>query len=288
MKSVTADLYNLLATGRYMTANLYTLTLLGGVAMRVTDAPDFDAVWSGNSFSHDLLALERGSIRQGIGIEVDSVDMTLLIKAGATLNGLPIPHFVRNGGFNGARMLVQRGYFPISAVGNVNTTATGVIFSFEGRLADARASRTQVTFRLVADTELLNKMVPLNTITPHCMNQVFDGRCGKTKADFTRIGTVATASKTAIACGLAEADGYYSLGTVRFTGGQNAGAMRTVKTYTTGHFVLASAFEYTPEPGDTFEAVAGCDLSAGVCLGTFNNLANRRAFPWVPVYEESL
>jgi hypothetical protein len=288
MKSVSAPLQALLSSGRFITTNLYTLTLLDGTVIRLTSAPDFDAQGGGHTFIHDAFAVERGTIKQAVGIEVDSVDVTVTAKMTDTVLGLPIPHFVRNGGFNGARMLIQRAYFAIDTSGNVNTTATGVIYSFEGRVADPQPSRTQVAFKLVADTELLNKMVPINTITPSCMNILYDGRCGKVKADFTHAGTVIIASKTAVACGLSQPDNYYRLGTLTFTSGQNAGAMRTVKSYSVGHFTLASPFDYPPAAGDTFVAVAGCDLSESTCDGTFDNLTNRRAFKWVPVYEENL
>ncbi|ASF46993.1 baseplate hub domain-containing protein [Methylovulum psychrotolerans] len=288
MKSVSAPLQSLLASGRFITANLYTLTLLDGTAIRLTSAPDFDAVWDGHAFIHDSFAVERDTIKQAIGIEVDNVSVTLTTRRDKTLQGLPLPHFVRIGGFRGARMLIQRAYFAVNNGGNVNVAATGVIYSFEGRVAEPKPSRTQVAFNVVADTELLNKMVPLNTITPSCLNILFDGRCGKNKADFSHTGTVTTASKKALVCGLSQPDNYYRFGTVTFTSGQNAGAMRTVQAYSVGHFVFAKAFDYTPGPGDSFIAVAGCDLSEAVCGGTFDNLAHRRTFKFVPVYEENL
>jgi hypothetical protein len=288
MKAVSPALTTLLASGRFMTAHLYTLTLLNGTAYRVTDAPDFDASWNSQAFGCTGLTLERGTITQNIGIEVDSVDVTLTTGTTETLQGLPIPHFVRNGGFNGARLLIQRAFFAIDSGGNVDTTATGVIFAFEGRIAEPSPSRTQVIFKVVADTELLNKQVPLNTITQSCMNLVYDGRCGKSRAAYSHNSTVTTASKTHIACALTQPDGYYANGTVTFTSGQNAGAKRTVKAYTTGLLTLSSGFDFVPQAGDSFTAVAGCDLSDTVCNSRFANLANRRALPWVPVYEENL
>jgi hypothetical protein len=288
MKTVTPELTALLASRRFLTANLYTLTLLNGTAYRVTDAPDFDASWNNQAFSYTGLTLARGTVTQSIGIEVDSVDVTLTTGATETLQGLPIPHFVRNGGFNGARLLIQRAFFAIDSGGNVSPTATGVIFTFEGRVAEPSPSRTQVTFKVVADTELLNKQVPLNTITASCMNVVYDGRCGKSRDDYSHKGTVATASNAHIACGLTQPDGYYDNGTVAFTSGQNAGAKRTVKAYTAGLLTLSTGFDFAPAAGDSFTAVAGCDLSAAVCASRFGNLPNRRALPWVPVYEENL
>lgn len=288
MKYVTPELKALLDSGAFVTANLYTLTLQDGTVILTTSQPDYAVVWSGNTFSHDGLSLEHGSIRQSVGIEVDNVDMTLLLNDTDNLQGLPVPHFVRNGGFNSARCLIQRGYFAKDAGGNVNPHAVGVIFRFEGRVTEPQSGRTQVLFKLVADTELLNVMMPRNTITQSCMNLLYDGRCGKQKADYSHNGTIISATKTTISCSLSQADDYFSLGTIRFTSGQNIGVLQSVKKYTAGQFLLSRALEVTPAVGDTFVAVAGCDLSETTCQSRFNNLPNRRAFKYVPVYEENL
>ena len=38
---------------------------------------------------------------------------------------------------------------------------------------------------------------------------------------------------------------------------------------------------YPIEPGDTFNAIKGCAKTKADCIG-FNNIANHRAFPYVP------
>ena len=288
MKFVSSELNALLDSGSFITAVLYTLTLQDGTVVRVTSMADYAVVWQGHTFSHDDLSLEYSSIRQAVGIEVDNVDVTLHLNKSETLQGLAVPYFVRNGGFNGARLLIQRAYLSRDDSGNINPVAVGVIFRFEGRVTEPQGSRTQVDFKVVADTELLNNLLPRNTTSASCMNLLYDARCSLNKAAYSHNGAVTAATKMSLSCGLTHTNDFYTHGTVTFTSGQNAGARRTVKKYTTGNFVFSRAFEYVPQADDTFIAVAGCDLSEATCAARFDNLANRRAFKHIPVYEENL
>jgi uncharacterized phage protein (TIGR02218 family) len=165
----------------------------------------------------------------------------------------------------------------------------GVIHLFEGRVEEPMASRTQVTLKLHSDLELLNIEMPRNIVRPGCGNDLYDARCGLVKASFTVSSTTSTSStKTQILCSLAQAAGYFDLGTIEFTSGQNSGVKRTIKSYTSGEINLSSPLPYTPVPGDTFDAAPGCDKTESRCDTIFNNKANRRAFPYVPVPEASL
>lgn len=97
-----------------------------------------------------------------------------------------------------------------------------------------------------------------------------------------------SASKTVLNTALPQADKHFAQGRVVSTSGQNTGAVRTVKKFVGGQFTLAYPLDFTPQPGDTFDAVAGCDLSGPTCAGRFDNLQGRRCFPFVPPYEENL
>jgi uncharacterized phage protein (TIGR02218 family) len=165
----------------------------------------------------------------------------------------------------------------------------GVIYLFEGRVEEPMPSRTQVTMKLHSDLELLNIEMPRNVVKPGCYNDLWDAGCGLLKALFTVSSSAATSStKTQILCSLAQAAGYFDLGTIEFSSGQNSGVKRTIKSYTPGTINLSSPLPYTPAPGDTFDAAPGCDKTESRCDTIFNNKANRRTFPYVPVPETSL
>jgi uncharacterized phage protein (TIGR02218 family) len=165
----------------------------------------------------------------------------------------------------------------------------GVIYLFEGCVEEPMPSRTQVTMKLHSDLELLNIYMPRNVVRPGCGIDLYDARCGLVKASFTVSSSAATSStKTQILCGLAQAAGYFDLGTIEFTSGQNNGVKRTIKSYTPGTINLSSPLPYTPAPGDTFDAAPGCNKTESRCDTIFSNTANRRAFPYVPVPETSL
>jgi uncharacterized phage protein (TIGR02218 family) len=165
----------------------------------------------------------------------------------------------------------------------------GVIYLFEGRVEEPMASRTQATMKLHSDLELLNIEMPRNVVRPGCGNDLYDARCGLVKGDFTVSSSTATSStKTQILCSLAQASGYFDLGTIEFTSGQNSGVKRTIKSYTPGTLNLSSPLPYTPAVADTFNAAPGCDKTESRCGSIFSNTANRRAFPYVPVPETSL
>lgn len=293
MKTLTPELETLLATGRYTPCDLFTLTLATGSILRKTSLPGLSVTWGGNLFAYDGIAISRGTITSKLhtdSLDVDNVDITVDFTPADSLQGLPVAAFVRNGGLDGARLLIQKGFCAVDSAGNTSSTVTGVMFLFEGRISEPRCGRMQVTAQVVADTERLKVNVPRNTINPYCMNTVFDSVCGLLESAYTHSNqTVTSATKTTITATLPGAAGFYSLGRVVFTGGQNAGATRTVKSWNGSVLSLAYPLDYTPQAGDTFNVVAGCDLSDGASgCAKFNNLPNRRAFPFVPAYEENL
>lgn len=292
MKIVTSELKALLDSGRYVQGDLFTLTLPSGTIVRHTSLSGLAVTWSGQAYAFDGLQIERGTITSKLhrgSLDVDNVEVTLRYTPSETLGGLPVPHFIRNGGLDGARLFIQKFFCAKDSAGNTSPVVTGVIFLFEGRVSGRpKPGRMQATLTLVADTERLNVNVPLETINLNCMNTHYDTRCGLLEADFTRDGTVVTATKLALYTDMPQADNYFAQGRVVFTSGANNGAVRTVKKFTGGNFVLAYPLDFTPEVGDTFNAVAGCDLSEPTCDGRFDNLPNRRCFKFVPPYEENL
>lgn len=283
MKTASPALIALLATNQYLMADLYTITLLNGTVLRYTDA-DGDLVYGGNTYASTSPKIIRDRVKTVIGVQVDSMSVTLYAGINDLVQGIPFPQFASNGGFDGARLQVNRTF--MAAYGD---TSAGVLNVFTGRISDVKPSRTEIKLTVTSDLELLNIPMPRNVYSPGCTHNVYDAGCGAVKASFGAASScTAGSSKTQLICGLTHYSGYFDAGTITFTSGQNAGATRTIKGYTQGVINLSLPLSYVAAAGDTFTAYAGCDKSKATCSGKFNRLASFRGFPFIPVPETSM
>jgi uncharacterized phage protein (TIGR02218 family) len=137
-----------------------------------------------------------------------------------------------------------------------------------------------------SDLELLNIQMPRNLYQPGCIHTLYDSGCTLLKTNFDEFSTVAAGSTLSqINCGLAQATGYFDLGTVTFTSGPNANVVRSVKSYTPGILILSQPLIQACNVGDAFTAFPGCDKLQATCSGKFNNLVNFKGFPFIPLPE---
>ena len=252
---------------------LYTFTFANGSSSYFTTA-DMDLPYRGQIYLSGVLIFDRGTIKTSVGVEVDDVSVTLYPGDGLTLN---LPTFVNNGGLDGAWVKIER------ARNNY------VVHLFEGMVSDASADRTKAEFTLSAGTLLLNIEMPRNAFTPGCIYNLFDSGCGLDKSSFAQAATVLSGSTARVLLsGLTQADEYFELGTVTFTSGENIGATRTVRSYTTGSMTLSYPLQHTPAEGDTFTAYPGCDKRMSICESKFVNKARYRGYPFIPVPEATI
>ena len=104
MKTASAALIALLnSQNAYLMADLVTITLYGGQALRLTSW-DSDLTLGGATFSAaggTVPAFERGKTRITRGLEVDTLELTLLTGDSAKLLGLPLPQAAANGALDG-------------------------------------------------------------------------------------------------------------------------------------------------------------------------------------------
>lgn len=284
MKSASPDLDALLQSGKFVMADLLTLTTVGGTVYRYTSA-DKNITYGGNTFSANDVLFKRGRTRLIIGVEVDELDLTFYAKSNNLLGGVPFLHAVHNRALDGAEVLLERGFMP-----TWNDPVTGALIQFGGRCGPfdlGRAGGARV--KVKSDLELLNVKIPRNAYQPGCLHTLFDAGCGLTKASFGAATTAASGStKQVLNCGLAQAAGYFDQGTITFTSGANNGVTRNVKSYTPGVVTLSYPLPSTPAIGDGFTAYPGCDKRQATCSGKFSNLANFRGFPYVPAPETAL
>mgnify|MGYP001583304435 CR=1 FL=1 len=282
MKAASPALIALLDSNQFIWADLYTFTLSDNTILRFTGA-DSDLVVDGNLFSSAGPHLQRGTTKCQIGVEVDQLQITFFVNSTVELAGVPLTQFTRNGGFDGARVLLERVF-----MATWGDTSAGTLINFGGRIADITVSRTKVEMSVNSDLELLNIQMPRNIYQVGCVNSLYDEACTLDPALFISAGnTGGGSSSVLITCNLSQANGYFELGTMTYTTGANAGASRTVKRYTVGSLVPSLPFEFAPEAGDLFFAKPGCDKKSATCSGKFSNLVNFRGYPTIPSPEST-
>lgn len=283
MKSASPVLVALLASNEFIMADLYTLTTVTGVVARYTSY-DLDLVVAGQVYDSQGPILSRSRVRSLVGIEVDSLNLTIMANDTHLLMGAPILRIAHNGGLDGARLKLERVF-----MGAPGDTSAGTLILFEGRISDVQASRTEAKLTVKSDIELLNIKMPRNLYQPGCLNTLFDTGCGLVKSAWAVAATVSAGSTvSSIACSLANASGYFDAGTITFTSGPNAGVTRTVKRYMPGLIALSLPLKAAPTAGDAFFAYPGCDKTQASCTAKFSNLPRFRGFPYVPIPETAI
>lgn len=265
-------------------ADCYTWTFQDGTVLRATDA-DINLSYGGNTFISCAPAMNRTKVTLTVGVEVNSVDVTILPAAGQTVNGVAWPPAARLGYLDGATLLVETAYL------TTWPTVIGALHVFQGQTSDAYPDRTGIKVTTRSALELLAQQFPRNVYQSVCSRTVYDTGCGVAKASFTFTSTIVSSpapTATSFKCSLAQAAGYFDLGVVTFTSGANAGLKRTVKAYDgAGGFTFALPLPVAPSAGDTISVFAGCDKLYATCNGKFSNAGKFRGFPWIPTPEQA-
>lgn len=280
MKNISTALLAHLQTGSpFVMADLYTVTLASGTIYHWADF-DQDIVHPTNGYTYSCSApvLRRGKTRTIIGVEVDTLDISIYGRTTDIVNGLPILAAAQAGAFDGAKLVLERAFLsPIP-------TVVGTVILFTGRFADVTLGRTEFQVRINSLTESLNINLPRNIYQPGCTHVLYDTGCGLTKSSFGTAGTITTGTTTSkLLCNLSTAAGFYNRGSIKFISGDLSGVTRTVKSYSPGTLSLLLPLPNIPAVGDTFIAYAGCDKQQSTCSGKFNNLTSFRGSPYIPV-----
>ena len=281
--------------------DLYTFTLPGGQVLRWTGGDQAITV-NGTTWSLGP-GLRRGRTRQCVGIEVDTLDVTVFDlpvdldteERAMQINGTPLLAYIARGGFEHARLELQRAFLRAADMASLNPPIAGTLVSFTGRVATTKGDRTQQLLGIKSDTEQLDVMVPAEVYQPGCSNTLYDAGCGVNR-DAKSVNSVANtasdATRTRFGHGLTQAAGHFDLGVVRFLTGANAGVSRTVKRHTVGgaggtvnEIAVLQPFPFPVAPGDGFVAYPGCDKTQPTCSKKFNNVIRFRGKPYVPAAE---
>ena len=259
--------------------------------------------------------VDREAISQKAGLEVGELDVTLHPRDTDTLTVIgtttvPLRTALRNGAFDGAAVTLMRAFGPgkprlpvitesppagstqeawSSTVLDVSTVPprwrpTGAVTLFAGNMARMRVGEV-AECTVKSALALLNRDLPRHTFKPGCGWTLFDRGCGLDAGSWRFNGAAApSSSRTTLYATRTPSKevGYYTLGQVWMTTGQNAFLRRAVKEHNGAFFVLAEPLPYTPEPGDGFIVYAGCDKTIATCDTKFDNVAHYRGCPFVP------
>ncbi|MDY7537681.1 DUF2163 domain-containing protein [Undibacterium sp. RTI2.1] len=314
MKSASTALVNYLNTTRQLLmADLYTITLVGGYVVRYTGA-DIDLVYQGNTFKKFNIA--RSRTRCSVGVEVDTLKVTVDALPIHLLNGASWLNAAQRGALDGASLQLQRVFMQ-----TWGDTSLGGVLLFQGRVSDVQVGRTQAQLQVKSDLELLNTKLPRNLYQSGCLNTIYDNGCGINKASaavsgivtggtLTTVGgirvlTDAASSPGSITVGNSTGaydvidnrlyasatgwtDDYFTLGTIRFNSGANAGVLRSVRLFSSNVFTLQIPLVGLCQSGDSFTAWPGCNRTLDSCIGKFNNRPNFKGFPFIPSPETVL
>src|SRR5581483_4038395 len=290
MKTASAATKAILATGQYFKAELYQFDLVGGTTMYFTSAEDALTV-AGHTYQTGLIIM-RGQVTQKVGLEVQSLDLTIVPQADApggppTFGGASFLVAVDRGVFDGCRTTMSKIFLSSWA-----DTSPGLVPWFQGRMNRGRAGRLYADITVNSDPEILNIAMPRNLIQTGCIHTVFDAGCTLLSSAFQVSGTISgSPTVTQFNTNLTQANGYWDLGTITFTSGANSGVKRVLKAYLngSGQVTLIQPLLSPLVAGDTFTIIPSCKKTqagrskAGVSTGpAYNLLAVVRGMPDAP------
>lgn len=282
MKTTTPECAALLqSSSQVMMVELLTLTLHDSTVIRWASC-DVPIQFGAQTWNIGPV-VERGAVKQSIGLAVDSCDVTLSCDETVTLAGVPLLQAARKGVLDGAWLKIEKGFTDAP-----QNPIAGLVHLFEGRIGGVRINSSSVAFEVRSFTELLDTMVPLDVYQATCLHGLYSTGCGVSKAANGLNLTVQSGSTNKLIKCAVSGSGTYSLGELVFTSGANAGVRRAVKVHSTGELSLSFPLLDTPSVGDTFTVYKGCDKRKTTCETRFANLPRFKGMPHVPTPETAV
>lgn len=288
MRNASIELQNFLFSKQgFVFADLYTFVLTGGNVLRWTSA-GVPIRCNGFLFNTGPTIRDSG-VKQAVGLQVDTIDVTLSADGTTGVNGVPLIKYVRMNGLDGALVTVERCFAANWKDMVADGPVGGSIIRYQGRCSDVKTSKLQATITVSSWFELLDVDMPSDVYQASCLNTLYDEKCKVNRAAFAATGAVdGESTLLTLDTNLSSPDGTYALGSIVFSSGPNSGIRRTVKTQTGGNLILVAPLIETPSIGDPFTIYPGCDLKMGTCSGKFNNLIHFRGQPFIPIPETAI
>lgn len=285
-------------------ADCFTFTLIGGVSLYYTNT-DYPVAYNGNTFVANGPLINGLKYKCSVGLEVDRQQIGIAARPTDLVNGAMFLQMLADGAFDGA--IVQRDrvfltaaapigqYWPLlsddfnpdesSDFGPISVASSviGGVTLFHGRVSTVdEVGRTTAKLTVASDLVVLDYQMPRNLYAATCLHTLFNSGCGLSAASFATNSTAGSGS-TAMLVNSGAALAAHAQGKIVFTSGANAEISATVQSAVAGvSLTLRYPLPEAPASGDAFTVYQGCDHTNGTCKAKFNNLANFRAFPWVP------
>jgi len=280
MKNITTVLQNFLVSAtEFATCDLLTITLQNGTIIYATNA-DVDITWNSVLWSSSVIKFGRSKTSSATGGAVADLQLQIYADSTIQIGGVQLLQAVRGRIMDGATVKIDTLFL------SDWQTPVGIVNNFFGLISGIEAGRTHAAITVKAPTHLLDTQMPRNLYQAGCMRTLFDAGCTLNRAAYATAGVIQTGSAGVTINWNApiQPTNYYTRGYVLFTSGTNNGLRYTVSaSASSGALVLSRPMTSLPAAGDTFTVYAGCDRQQATCATKFNNLANFKAFPYVPV-----
>ena len=227
---------------------------------------------------YTALPISRDIISAKMNLEIDTTNLSI---SNITQS---LAQEVENNVLEGAKVTVKRVFY--------DDVETDFITLFVG-YASSEYNRKVLTLRCSSILNSLNIQVPRNLYQEACNFQLFDTNCGLVQASYKHTGS-ATENSTnnfyVVDSALSFAAGYYDLGEIKITSGDNNGVRKMIRVcdLTTKKLTVGVPFRYMVKSGDTYEAYPGCDKTPATCKDKFSNQDNFFGFTYIPRSDETL
>lgn len=281
MRTMSDVLLSFLNTATQIVAlDLFTFELKNGTTLRYCTHGD-PVTFGGAAWLPAPAGLTRSRVRWATGIEVDTLDIVFQTDASITVGGTPMLAAAVLGLFDNARVTFSRLFMADFA------TPVDKLDLFQGNASPSEILRTALHLTVKSDLERLNVQIPPSVYQASCLHTLFDMGCTVNSATYRVPGAVTSVNPNgSIQTALAQADGYFQTGAIKFTSGANIGLTRTVKTWTAGAAFPSSPFPYPVGAGDSFLITPGCDKRQdGDCRAKYNNVIHFKGMPFIPAPE---
>jgi len=282
VKTVSPGYFDLVATDHYVSADIYTITLISGTVIRLTRAP-LDLIVGGNVYSSTPL-VKKGSQTWSTGISVDSLDLTVYPASSDLVEGVPFLQALRKGYFDGAEFRHDRAFAEFWGSSVIET----VDKLFEGRIGEINADRSEAQITVNSHTELLNIKMPREMFQTDCRHNLYDPQCGVSREAFTVAATVSGSVSTLSAIylpGTGKAAGYFDNGYMLMAGSFR----RHIKTWNFDFATLSVPLPSIPSTGAGVSLIPACNKNTVDCYTKFGNSSSRfGGCPLIPIPETAI
>lgn len=285
MRDASEKLIALLNADQFLMADLYTITTIQGDVYRYTN---FDAhlTVDGLLYRSDGPVISREGISLSLGVEVDSLSISIQVSSNESFDQIPVVQAFHNGVLDGARFKLERVFMDYRTP---TDTSAGTIKLFEGRIIEPEFDRSIIDASVASDTDVLDVLMPRNLYQPSCLNTLFDSACGLLRSEYAASTVVDSGStQYRLLCQLNQPQGWFTQGVVEFTQGANKGLKRTVRLHESGALLLTLPLLDKPVVGETIKVYPGCDKRLETCTNRFNNRDCFRGQPFIPVPETAV